>query len=149
MANPVEILLKNGMTALVDPEDFESLSQFVWYAVSSRGTHYAKRGKNTRMHREILGLTDSSLIVDHINGNGLDNRKCNLRVVDVKTNVQNRQRSKAGNKCPGVFQENGKWRTQVTIDYKKHYLGSFFNEDDAIAAVNKFRAKHGRPEVIV
>lgn len=141
------VQLKNGLVAFIDSNDADLVLSFSWYAVSSKGTYYAKTGKNTRMHRMILGVIDPYLIVDHINGNGLDNRRSNLRVVDVTTNVQNRQRSKVGNKCPGVYRDNGKWRAQVTINYKKHHLGIFDCEEDAILVVNEFRMKQGRPAV--
>ena len=145
--NVINIPLKNGMVAIIDSEDEELICQHSWYAISSKGAFYAKTGKNTRMHRLILNVTDSKLIVDHINGNGLDNRKSNLRIVDAKTNVQNRQRSRAGNRCPGVYKGYKKWIAQVTVNYEKHNLGKFDSEDDAIFAVNEFRLKIGRPKV--
>lgn len=147
----VKVQLSNNLesVALIDLDDADLILPLSWYACSSRGTLYAKTGKNTRMHRLILGVTDPSLIVDHINGNGLDNRKKNLRVVDVKTNVQNRQRSKVGSRCPGVYMDYGRWRAQVTVNYKKHHLGVFDCEDDAIRVVNEFRMKIGRPFVLI
>ena len=145
----IAVKLSNGLNlqALIDIDDAEKILPSSWYAVFSKGTYYAKTGKNTRMHRLILGVTDPYLIVDHINGDGLDNRKSNLRIVDVKLNVQNRQRSKIGHKCPGVYKENGRWRARVTVDYKQHHLGCFDIEDEAILAVNEFRMKLGRPKV--
>jgi hypothetical protein len=147
----ISVRLSNNLDliALIDADDADLILPLSWYSVSSRGAFYAKTGKNTRMHRLILGMTNPNLIVDHINGNGLDNRKANLRIVDVKTNVQNRQRSRAGNKCPGVYKDRGKWRGQVTVDYKKYNVGTFACEDDAIVAVNEFRKKLGRPQVLV
>jgi len=94
-----EIPLSQGLVALVDDEDFERVNQFKWCASKeSRGTKfYAIRwqrinGKQTkiRMHRFILGLPpgkeckhyQSGLVVDHVNGNSLDNRKRNLELID-------------------------------------------------------------------
>ena len=114
------IPLKNGGCVVVDEQDLAVLSEHSWYCVKSRGTFYAKTGKNTRLHRLLMGVTDSKKIVDHINGDGLDNRRSNLRIVDVSINVANRQRSRSGNKCPGVYFENGKWVACVTVNYKKN-----------------------------
>ena len=143
------IPLKNGGFALVDEQDVELLLKYSWYKVVSRRTHYVKTGKNTRMHRLLLQTTDSKKIVDHINGNGLDNRRENLRVVDVATNVANRQKSRSGNKCPGVYFERGKWRAEVTVNYKTINLGRFFDELEAINKVNLYRISIGRPPVVL
>ena len=81
-----EIQLTQGHVAIVDNEDFEFLSQFKWHAHRNRYTYYAetyKRGskKRIKMHRAICGFPELRFVVDHINGNGLDNRRANLRVV--------------------------------------------------------------------
>ena len=143
-----QIHLKHGEIALVDAEDYDRLCEFKWYAVSSRGCKYAKTGKNSRMHRMILNVKDSKLVVDHINGNGLDNRKANLRVVSHAENIKNRQRP-TGNKTsiPGVYKQKNRWMTRVCVNYQNINLGCFDNEEDATAAVNKFRLSIGRPVV--
>lgn len=99
-----KIPLSQGLFALVDDEDYERVSQYKWCASKeSRGTKfYAIRwerinGKQTkiRMHRFILGLPpgkqcshyQNGLVVDHVNGNSLDNRKCNLELVDWCDNM--------------------------------------------------------------
>jgi hypothetical protein len=145
----VQLNNKSDLVALIDSDDVDLIFNKSWYAVESKGNFYAKTGKNTRMHRIILGVKDTNLIVDHINGNGLDNRKENLRIVDVATNVANRQRSRIGNKCPGVYKCGKKWIAKVTVNYKKHHLGYFDDENDAIHVVNQFRVKIGRPAVLM
>ena len=145
----ISVPLTKGGFALVDECDAKSVIGRKWYAIKSRGNVYARTAKNKGMHRIILGLSDRSKIVDHINGNGLDNRRANLRVMDVATNVANRQKSRCGNKCPGVYVLGKKWRAKVTVNYKVHHLGLFTDEVDAIAAVNAFRVGVGRPPVIV
>ena len=94
-----EIKLTKGFSTWVDDEDFERVSQFKWYAhVCGRGTKvYAVRnirenGKqvNYRMHRFVLGLPARSLdglVVDHLNGDGLDNRKANLEIITQTENM--------------------------------------------------------------
>lgn len=86
-----EITLTNGAVALVDAEDFDRLSSYRWNR-SPRG--YAQRSTNKRcilMHREIMGVLDAGrmVVVDHANGNTLDNRRANLRVCTPTQNVAN------------------------------------------------------------
>ncbi len=90
-----KIKLTQGKWALVDVEDFDWLSQWKWSARKGKaGVFYAQRGKyingkhlsNYRMHREILNIIDPRILVDHVNGNGLDNRRKNLRKVSFKEN---------------------------------------------------------------
>ena len=80
------IPLTQGKYAIVDPEDFERLNKYKWYAVKDSRTFYSYRNKRVGkkyislgMHREILD-PPGHLVVDHINHNGLDNRKANLRL---------------------------------------------------------------------
>lgn len=75
------IPLTKGKTALVDDEDYEKLSKVRWFAFVRSGTSYAARHNGrpvVYMHREIVGA-EPGTEVDHINGDGLDNRRANLR----------------------------------------------------------------------
>ena len=82
---------KSDMVAFVDDEDFEWASQFTWVARrGSTGNHHAVRREGygrdygyAVMHRELLGLSPGQ-VCKHINGNNLDNRRCNLRVPSLK-----------------------------------------------------------------
>lgn len=144
----VLIPLNNGGFVTVDEEDAAFVLSCSWYSVKSRGTQYAKTGKNGRLHRLLLNVKDKSKIVDHINGNGLDNRRANLRIVSLSENVANRQKSRCGNKCPGVYLDRGKWIARLTINYKQHHIGVFEKEEDAILAINALRIQIGRPPVV-
>ncbi len=145
-----QIFLKHGEIALVDAEDYDRLVSFNWYSVLSKGSKYAKTGKNSRMHRMILNLSDSKLIVDHINGNGLDNRKQNLRVVSSSENVKNRQRPSSNKtSIPGVYKQRNKWVARVCVNYQNISLGRFDKEEDAVIAVNAYRLSIGRPQVVL
>jgi hypothetical protein len=145
-----QIFLKHGEIALVDAEDYDRLVSFNWYSVLSKGSKYAKTGKNSRMHRMILNLSDPKLIVDHINGNGLDNRKQNLRVVSSSENVKNRQRPSSNKtSIPGVYKQRNKWVARVCVNYQNISLGRFDKEEDAVIAVNAYRLSIGRPQVVL
>ncbi len=93
-----EIPLTRGKVALVDAEDYENVVRLKWQAQLSKGTWYAARGATSRrshlsMHRLIMNAPPA-MQVDHINGNGLDNRRCNLRLATVGQNDCNRPRTK-------------------------------------------------------
>ena len=82
--------LTKGMVAMVDDKDFSKLNQWKWSALKSKYTHYAVRGKGKiYMHREVLGAPKGK-VVDHLNGNGLDNTRKNIRVVTQSDNLLNR-----------------------------------------------------------
>src|SRR5689334_23622447 len=103
-----EIPLLNGKgVALVDDEDYEALSRFKWhlsiggYNRMSRGVtrsvRHAGKSSSVRMHRQILALpSEDHHVVDHINGNALDNRRANLRVCSQRQNLWNRKMKAGG-----------------------------------------------------
>ena len=68
--------------------------------------------------------------VDHINHNGLDNRRCNLRSVTTMENLSN-LRNQGKSKYVGVFNDRGRWRSRLQIRDKVYYLGSFKTEEEA------------------
>ncbi|QFR56505.1 HNH endonuclease [Bacillus phage 056SW001B] len=97
---------------------------------------YAKinhQGKLQRLHRHIVGAKNGE-VVDHINGNKLDNRKENLRITTQEQNTRNR-------KAKGYFwsKQMGKWSAQIKVDNKKIHLGYFDNKEEAIS---KYREAH-------
>lgn len=141
-----KIQLTRGYFALVDDEDFEKFNKYKWQRslakTKSRKVIYAKTGitqsngiqRTVRMHRMILNAKKDE-IVDHINGNGLDNRKGNLRIVTNRQNHQNRH-IKVTSKYPGVYwkKDNSKWMAKITAKNKQIYLGLFESEDEAYKA---------------
>jgi hypothetical protein len=129
------IPLTRGLYTLVDPEDFDSLSQFKWHAaVSKRGRAYAVRGRPSviRMHQEIMGTS----YVDHINGDGLDNRRCNLRVATPSQNACNRRRQGVPSKTGfhGIKPNGNHWAAHVSVNRKRVYLGTFATPAEAARA---------------
>jgi len=140
-----KIPLTQGKIALVDDEDFDWLNKFKWHVTKGKGTFYAqttltkdfgsyKKGKNLKMHRAIMNLNFGDKVqVDHIDHNGWNNQKENLRVVTNRQNSQNRKGNFAS-KYPGVTFESGKWNARIRINNIKTYLGRFNKEEDAAQA---------------
>jgi hypothetical protein len=86
-----EIELTQGYITLVDDEDFEELNKHSWYIKRSANIVYAMskiNKKPTLMHRLLMKFPEG-MCVDHINHNGIDNRKCNLRICTVAQNAMN------------------------------------------------------------
>ena len=151
--NHAEIIIdspKYGTTkALVDIEDISKVKDYKWCVNNSKyknvmyvGHTYKKNGKTKtiRLHRLITDCPED-LVVDHINHNGLDNRKCNLKICTIAENGQNRRLAK--NNTSGINgvswnSEEKKWRASV-IKYKKQVFCKLFsNKQDAVDAINKF-----------
>jgi hypothetical protein len=87
------IRLSNGEIAIVDISDYANVNRFLWSTSKCRNVKYAHRtdhGKTIMLHHAIMGIPEEGLMIDHINGNGLDNRRCNLRVVTNRENCQNK-----------------------------------------------------------
>jgi hypothetical protein len=143
-----EIHLDKGKIAIVDEDDYNSLSQFEW-KLGSGG--YARRWecsngkvKTILMHREV-NKTPKGFDTDHINGNRLDNRKCNLRTATRSQNIMNQGSNKGTtSKFKGVSWKsaNKKWVAQIVKNGKSMYLGLYKSEEDAARAYNEAALKH-------
>ena len=143
-----EIKLTQGKLALVDDEYFEYLNQFKWFAHKKKNGFYAERNipidnckqKTQMMHRIILGDIPKILDVDHIDGNGLNNQKYNLRSCTHQQNMMNRKSNKnTSSKYRGVTwdKKTRKWYVSIFTNYKRIYIGYFINEIEAALAYNK------------
>jgi hypothetical protein len=143
------IPLTQNKYAIVDPEDYEKLAKYRWHINRGRGTFYAARcqwdrkeqkTKSIKMHREIMKIEDG-LYVDHINGNGLDNRKANLRAVTIMENSWNMKkvRRKCWSRYKGVTwnSRRRKWIAQAMAGGEVNYLGGFDVEREAAKAYDE------------
>lgn len=141
-----EIPLTRGLCAIVDDEDFEFLSQWPWHAFKGHGDKfYACRnsafdaeGKRTHifMHR-VIAQTPDGMDTDHINGNGLDNRRSNLRHASRSENMWNRAPNRRGtSKHKGVYWhcQRNKWCASIQVGKVRKHLGLFETEQAAAEA---------------
>lgn len=141
-----EIKLNKGQVAIVDDADYAFLSQYRWHAKQCRNTFYVqvrpRNGATMTMHRLLLGAP-KGMEVDHIDGNGLDNRRSNLRLCTHAENCRNRRfRTDGVSKYKGVFLNRyphtpNKWRASVFCDGKRYNVGSHPTEEAAALAYNK------------
>ena len=139
-----EIPLTRGQVAFVDNEDYERVSDHKWFVSSNKGGHnlYAATSiniggqyKNVRLHHFLFGMPPVGKVYDHINGNGLDNRRENLIIVTQRQNGQNKHIKKSS-KYPGVSwnKKFKKWQVRVRIGNKKPSFGYFTDEEKAFDA---------------
>lgn len=143
-----KIKLTRGRFALVDDEDFDYLNEFKWNAFGDRyaGRAPGARGKQKLilMHRLIM-QTPNGMVTDHINGNGFDNRKTNLRVCRHVDNTRNNKLSKRNTSgYKGVFWQASinKWRARIRVDRKLISLGSYVTREEAAVAYNSGAIKY-------
>lgn len=137
-----EIQLTQGKIALVDDSNFDGLNQFKWYAAKLGRTFYAVRSvrvdgkqKSVRMHCEILGGS----LIDHIDHDGLNNQKSNLRFCTASENCMNKRKRE---NCVSIYKgicfhkQHKKWLAHIKINRKDNHLGYFSSEIEAAKAYN-------------
>ena len=153
------VRLTNGVTVFVDKEDVAKVTRHNWYH------HTCGVGKPARartkiggqwvyMHRYILDLWDREKVVDHINGDPLDNRRENLRVCIARENSRNarKQKTMCGEPCTseykgvslctskpfkGKYGEYKYWRAGIGYEDEWHYIGQFKTEEEAARAYDR------------
>ena len=123
-----------SMFSISDNVNTRTKQRYARFAV-----YFNKKGSHYRLHRFILKEFGKNH-VDHINGDTLDNRECNLRIVTPAQNAMNkRKRKKTSSKYKGVKwnKRTGVYEAKICHQYKDYYLGSFKTEKEAALAYNK------------
>jgi hypothetical protein len=145
----IEIPLTRGLVATVSAEDAEAVMRHRWHAKPGKNTMYAAgwvNGKSAYLHRFLMGATGRFEFVDHIDRNGLNNTRTNLRICTPAENSANsRSRDKKVGRRGVRPTPNGRWDAQIGRDGVLLYLGSFETEHEAgIAYDAAFYAIYGR-----
>lgn len=142
-----EVTLSNTLcVVIVDNEDYDFIKAYGSWNLDNKG--YArvskminKIRKTIRMHRLIAERMEYNIstntVVDHINRNKLDNRRCNLRVVSRSQNGANSSRNENQVGYRGVYKNYDKWVAQISINGKVKHLGRFDSAQQAAKAYNK------------
>lgn len=145
--------VKSTKYVIVDASDYEEMIKYKWHAkrdnrrdpsVGHRIYYAARRfwmedeqrWKEVVMHRQLLGVNNSGvrLAVDHINGNGLDNRRKNIRLCTLGENSRNLHFSWGKVGIRGVNKAGKKWRTRIRFNGKLVCVGFYQTERDAAVA---------------
>jgi len=132
--------------AIIDLDDVERCSCHKWMITEMMGnTRYVKAiidDVNTGLHRFILNAPEGS-VVDHINRNGLDNRKANLRFVSTSENCVNSiTRSATGEK--NIYFHNNSYQVQIIRNYKPVFYNSYPTLEEAVIARDAFISKYNK-----
>ncbi len=163
MRKIVEMLIKDNQSislipltrnkfAIIDSEDFERISKYKWNCLKTGYASTSVGGRKNKimlyMHRVIM-FPCNGFVIDHINGNKLDNRKSNLRWCLQSENSKNRIKSSIKNKTSifkGVYKrKDGRkkcWTAIIKINRKNLIIGSFYEEKEAALAYNKAAKKY-------
>lgn len=130
-----KIELTQNRFAQVDDADYEYINSFRW-RFNGRYVSRQENGKTIYMHRQLIE-TDMPHI-DHINGDGLDNRRDNLRPCTKSQNNQNR-RPNSGKKYKGVYfrKDIGRWYAEIKLGSKRKRIGAFDTAEEGAIAYNE------------
>jgi hypothetical protein len=151
----VEIEFRGGQVCKIDKSDLLIFAQYSWFSVKAHNTHYLYRNgdsKTIAFHTEIM-KTPNGLEIDHINGDGLDNRKANLRIVTHLINQNNfvarpLRNGKSKYRYVNWCNSRNIWRVQVRYNDKTKTVGSYDDELEAAHAANNYIILNKLPKVL-
>lgn len=150
-----EIPMNHGLVALVDDADYELAMRHRWHRTDPNGrrTVYAatnmpipgRHGRGSYRYKSLHHLITGWSMVDHINGNGLDNRRSNLRQVTHAQNCRNRRlNSDNTSGYKGVNRFPSSWRAGIVVNQRFHHLGMYATAEEAALAYDEgARRLHG------
>lgn len=140
--NHAEMIIESKVHGIIkvkiDKEDLEKCSKLTWHYAKNKDSKYIQsriKGKMVKLHRYIMDINDSNLVVDHINRNPLDNRKSNLRICSYKENSFNKSiRADNTSGITGVsfHKINKKWRAKIKYNNITIHLGYFEDMNEAL-----------------
>lgn len=153
-----EIQLTQGQVALVDDDDFERVSQFKWHAhfnrtyanggcfIATRSFRLFGKPRKRYMHRFIMGAQKGE-IIDHIDGNPLNNQRSNLRFASRSGNGANNasllpKHNTSGLRGVSWNKQKKKWTAQIKVSGKQKYVGAYAYSYDAAKAYNEAAKKY-------
>jgi hypothetical protein len=120
-----------------DEEYKEKVENHTWYINNTDGYYKSRiNGKLVSLHHFLHGKPEKPLVTDHKNRDKLDNRSCNIRFVNHRENMSNKDKTKNSSRLTGVSwcKRNKKWRSDIKINSKSKYLGLFQTEEKASEA---------------
>lgn len=150
MNEVIRIPLSQGYEALIDAADLPLVQGRKWHIVSSKSPiKYARCWGigNMLMHRLLSGVP-RGLDVDHLDGDGLNNTRSNLRVVSRSENCKNRSTGQGKTGVLNVYFRNGRYEVVLRVDGKHRRFGRFSTLHEAAIAAYEARLKHYGPEAV-
>ena len=137
------IQLTQDKFALIDSKDFPIISSYKWCFDGRYATTHIK-GKKNYLHRLLLNVP-KGMFSDHINGNKLDNRRCNLRLCTPSQNSMNiplTAKNTSGYKGVYFEKERNKWRAQIKFKDKRVRIGRYLTALEAAKTYNQYAKKY-------
>lgn len=129
------LYLSDGSPVKVDDADYDWLSQYVW---TRSAKYYARSAKLKQYMHRLLMDAPKGMVVDHINGDPLDNRRSNLRICTQRDNTRNSKGTGTS-----LDKRRGTWRAEITVNRKRYYVGTGFKtQEDAMRAYDKAARRH-------
>jgi len=146
MKEIMEVEVSGGKAiAIVDDQDYDRVNQYQWTLTTEGYAQAMIDGRIVLMHRFIIGDSVDDKVGDHINGQRLDNRRCNLRPCTQAQNMRNKRKHRnATSRFIGViwWEPDKKWRASIGLDRKQYYIGAFEDEVEAARAYDALARKH-------
>lgn len=149
IAIPVQSKVYGEKLFFIDGEDLEKVDKYKWFAAYDKtiDNYYimssTKKPKRLRLHRFIMDCPEG-MVVDHIDGNTLNNCKSNLRICTMKENAKNKKpyKNKTHSKYKGVHKSGNKFELQMNINGKYKYIGTYKTEEEAALKYNELAKEH-------